>query len=133
MKSRLQLFFLFILLAALDQFLKILFLKNSVCNKNIAWSIPIAPGVFYFFWLIIFLFLIYYFLKSKNHFEKMVLIFIFSGAVSNIIDRVLRGCVVDFIDLKFWPVFNLADIYITIGISLLVLIYIKYKIPDTKY
>lgn len=121
MKSRLQLFFLFILLAALDQFLKILFLKNSVCNKNIAWSIPIAPGAFYFFWLIIFLFLICYFLKSKNHFEKMVLIFIFAGAISNIIDRILRGCVVDFIDLKFWPVFNLADIYITMGIILLLI------------
>ncbi|MFA7319293.1 MAG: signal peptidase II [Parcubacteria group bacterium] len=43
------------------------------------------------------------------------IIFVASGAVSNILDRLRFGCVIDFIDLPFWPVFNLADIYITIG------------------
>jgi len=40
---------------------------------------------------------------------------IVTGGVSNLIDRLHYGCVTDFIDLKIWPVFNLADIYITIG------------------
>jgi len=133
MKNRIQLFFLFVLLIASDQLLKLLFSEKSVCNKNLAWGIPIAPGVFYFFWLIIFFLLIYHFLKSENIFNKIALTFILSGAVSNLADRIIHGCVIDFIDLKFWPVFNLADIYITMGISLLVVIYIKYKIPDTKY
>lgn len=133
MKNRIQLFFLFVLLIASDQFSKFLFLENSVCNKNLAWSIPIAPGFFYFFWLIIFFFLIYYFLKSKKHSEKIAFAFILSGAVSNLADRIIHGCVIDFIDIKIWPIFNLADIYITIGISLLVVIHIKYKMPDTKY
>ncbi|MDD5489693.1 MAG: signal peptidase II [Candidatus Moranbacteria bacterium] len=133
MKNSIQLFFLFALLIASDQFSKVLFSENSVCNKNIAWSVPIAPGVFYFFWMIIFVILIYSFLKSRRPAEKLALVFILSGAVSNIIDRLARGCVIDFIDLKIWPVFNLADIYITIGIMLLIVIYVKYKIPDTKY
>jgi len=133
MKNRIQLFLLFVLLITSDQFLKFFFLGKSICNKNIAWSIPIAPGFFYFFWLIIFLFLIYYLLKSKDYSEKIALAFILSGAVSNITDRIIHGCVIDFINIKIWPVFNLADIYITIGLSLLVVIYIKYKIPDTKY
>lgn len=47
--------------------------------------------------------------------NTLYLMLIFSGALSNIIDRLYFGCVIDFIDLKFWPVFNLADVYITIG------------------
>jgi signal peptidase II len=38
------------------------------------------------------------------------------GAASNALDQVLRGVVVDFIDLGFWPVFNLADLAIVAGI-----------------
>jgi signal peptidase II len=43
------------------------------------------------------------------------------GAIGNIIDRFHYGFVVDFIDLRWWPVFNAADSCITIGVALLVL------------
>ena len=52
---------------------------------------------------------------------------VLGGAVGNLLDRlfrgpgVLRGAVVDFIDLQFWPVFNVADMAITCGCVLLVL------------
>src|SRR4030042_2777202 len=131
MKSRIQLVFLFVVLIASDQFLKLLFSENSVCNKNLAGSIPIASGVFYFFWLIIFFPLVYYFLKSKNYSEKVSLIFVISGAISNSADRLFHGCVIDFIDLKIWPVFNLADIYITIGAIILLVNLIKKPKPQS--
>ena len=38
------------------------------------------------------------------------------GAAGNLFDRLLRGGVVDFIDLGFWPVFNLADVAIVAGV-----------------
>ncbi len=43
------------------------------------------------------------------------------GATGNLIDRLRLGCVVDFIDLHFWPVFNVADIGITCGAILVVM------------
>ncbi len=43
------------------------------------------------------------------------------GALGNLIDRVRLGYVIDFIDLHFWPVFNVADIAITVGAGLLVI------------
>ncbi len=46
---------------------------------------------------------------------------IFGGAVGNIIDRVHFGYVHDFIDLRWWPVFNVADSAITIGVGILLL------------
>ncbi len=52
---------------------------------------------------------------------------VLGGAVGNLLDRLLRGPgwgrggVVDFIDLQFWPVFNVADIAITVGVALLLL------------
>ena len=46
---------------------------------------------------------------------------IFGGAVGNIIDRLRFGYVHDFIDFRFWPVFNIADSAITVGVILLLL------------
>jgi signal peptidase II len=41
------------------------------------------------------------------------------GAIGNVADRLLRGYVVDFIHLHRWPVFNVADIAVTVGAILL--------------
>ncbi len=41
------------------------------------------------------------------------------GALGNLLDRVRLGSVVDFIDFKIWPVFNLADMAIVAGVSIL--------------
>jgi signal peptidase II len=46
---------------------------------------------------------------------------IVGGAVGNIVDRFHYGFVVDFIDLRWWPVFNVADSCITIGVVVLIL------------
>ena len=52
------------------------------------------------------------------------LILIFSGAVGNLIDRILYGEVIDFIDFFYegfhWPAFNIADSCITIGVSFMI-------------
>jgi signal peptidase II len=44
-----------------------------------------------------------------------------AGAVGNLIDRVARGYVVDFVHLRYWPVFNVADVWISAGLGLVVL------------
>ena len=53
------------------------------------------------------------------------LILIFSGAVGNLIDRILYGEVIDFLDFQVgnyhWPAFNIADACITIGVGFMVL------------
>lgn len=46
---------------------------------------------------------------------------VLGGAVGNLIDRVRLGYVVDFIDLRWWPVFNLADSAIVVGVGLILL------------
>ena len=45
---------------------------------------------------------------------------ILGGAVGNLIDRLRLGYVIDFIDLHVWPVFNVGDSAITIGVTLLI-------------
>ena len=59
--------------------------------------------------------------ERKYHQVRGSLILILSGAVGNIIDRVFRGYVVDFFEFTFfeWPVFNVADIYVVVGVILL--------------
>ena len=62
---------------------------------------------------------------SKKKFEKLAYFLIIIGAISNILDRAINTYVVDFILLHYknyyWPAFNLADIYITIGIIVLIM------------
>ncbi len=46
---------------------------------------------------------------------------VMGGALGNLIDRVRIGYVIDYIDVHFWPVFNIADIAITVGAGLLII------------
>lgn len=50
---------------------------------------------------------------------KIPLYLILAGAISNLIDRIRLGAVIDFLDFRIWPVFNIADTAITIGAILL--------------
>ena len=70
--------------------------------------------------------LIYYLMiNSYKRLEKLAYFIIIIGALSNILDRIINSYVVDFISLHYnnfyWPAFNLADIYITIGIIMLII------------
>jgi signal peptidase II len=51
---------------------------------------------------------------------KIALFLVLGGALGNLIDRLRFGYVIDFLDFRVWPVFNLADSCITIGAGLLV-------------
>ena len=67
----------------------------------------------------------FYFFKNRNKFsviEKLGYSFILGGAIGNIIDRIYRGFVIDMIDFRgIWVfVFNLADVWINIGVILII-------------
>ncbi len=78
--------------------------------------------------LIVFL-IIYLMIISKKKLEKIAYFIIIIGAVSNILDRIINTFVVDFISIHYnnfyWPAFNLADIYITIGIIMLIISFFR--------
>jgi signal peptidase II len=46
---------------------------------------------------------------------------VIGGSISNLVDRVRLGHVTDFVDLRFWPAFNLADSFIVVGVAILLL------------
>jgi signal peptidase II len=69
---------------------------------------------------------IYYYERIPKEKWPQVLWAVFlGGVVGNLIDRLLRGYVIDFIDLGFWPAFNVADASITISVIGLVIWYWK--------
>ncbi|HZO49726.1 MAG TPA: signal peptidase II [Gaiellaceae bacterium] len=49
---------------------------------------------------------------------------VLGGSVSNLVDRVRLGYVTDFLDLRWWPAFNLADTFIVVGVGLLFLSFV---------
>jgi signal peptidase II len=57
--------------------------------------------------------------KNKSQFFLIATGLILGGALSNLCDRIFLGYVVDYIDIRIWPVFNLSDSCISIGAILL--------------
>lgn len=58
--------------------------------------------------------------KAPDKVLSVALAAILGGALGNLTDRILYGHVIDFIDLRVWPVFNVADSFITIGAAILI-------------
>ena len=77
---------------------------------------------FVIFSMVVISFIAYILIKDKDS-EYIAYSFIFGGALGNLYDRFLLGYVIDFIEFHYnnfyWPIFNIADIAISIGIILL--------------
>jgi signal peptidase II len=113
---------LFFVLILFDQLSKYIIRHNGgfyICNSGLTFGLRLPSPVFFFAWFLI-IALIVFFLFKQGASETIFLLLILCGAVSNMLDRIAIGCVIDFIDLKFWPVFNLADVFITTGAAMLI-------------
>ena len=101
----------------------------STHNTGGAWSIFSNMT-----WLLIVLSIVFigaiavanYFLKTKNYFYAISMGILLSGAICNLYDRIALGYVRDFIKLEFinFPIFNIADIAICVGVTLLAVYFI---------
>ncbi len=126
-------FSLIVLIFALDRLLKIW----ALLSLKIGESFPVWPGVFHLtlvnnqgaafglwqgsgFFLSVFsavstVFIVGYLLKKPNRKHAFAWALIAGGALGNLVDRVIHGHVIDYLDFRIWPVFNLADACICIG------------------
>ncbi len=125
-----------------------------VSNLGVGQSIPVIPGYFEFTYvvnhgaawgllsgktaylivlaiilLVLLLLYLKFCLKSRNQFIALALVL--GGAVGNLIDRIRLGWVIDFVDFKVWPVFNVADMAIVVG-SLLLLWFLHRENRENK-
>jgi signal peptidase II len=124
-----------------DQLTKLLIIHTM----NLHDSISVIPGVFYITYVknygaafgilahrtglfviitVSVVLLIIFFLRQlpkDQNLLRIALVLQLGGALGNLMDRLLYGFVIDFLDFRFWPVFNVADIAIVAGIGLLML------------
>ena len=148
-KKKIYLFVFILILFSVDRISKILILKNfsnnslseinfnSFLNFSLVWNsgigfgiLQIEPNIFYSIISIIItiinLILIYWMLTSSNYLESIFISIILGGSLGNLFDRYYYSSVPDFIDLHYesfhWFTFNIADIFITIGIIGLIII-----------
>jgi signal peptidase II len=92
-----------------------------VRNSGVAFGLfsGYAPALFAVITVsLVFLFLIANRSHGTSTAERWALSLILGGAIGNWIDRLRFAAVIDFIDFRVWPVFNLADTAITIGVCL---------------
>ncbi len=99
-------------------------------TKNIggAWSILEGRQLILVFVSIIFLVYLVYYIIKEEHISKLLLSsysLIIGGVFGNLVDRIFRGYVIDFLSFNifgyYFPIFNIADIFIVVGFLLLIL------------
>lgn len=81
--------------------------------------------IFLAFVFIIVVLLIAAFYSGNNWVLSTCLGLVTGGVMGNLIDRIRTGYVIDFLDFRFWPVFNAADVFISAGALLLFLILLQ--------
>jgi signal peptidase II len=156
-KKKIYLFIIIVIFFLIDRVSKILILKsflnnslseiyiNSFLNFSLVWNsgigfglLQIEPNIFYSTVSIIIaainLILIYWMITTSNYVESIFISIILGGSLGNLFDRFYYNSVPDFIDLHYnsfhWFTFNIADIFITIGIIGLIIIDL-FKIKKT--
>ena len=116
------------------KFLESVIFSSKYLNINLIWNEGIAFGLFSFgekvyyniltILILIIIFVIIYMAIKSEGFKKYLLLMILGGALGNFFDRVYYKAVPDFIDFHFkefhWFIFNIADVFITIGVFFMI-------------
>lgn len=99
-----------------------IFAITYVTNSGVAFGLFKEAGTFFIFLAVIVIALILYSLRklpADQRLARIALGLALGGAIGNLIDRLRLGYVIDFIDFRFWPVLNVADGAIVVGVTLL--------------
>ena len=110
--------------------------SSKFLNINLIWNQGIAFGLFSFkkdflytaltIVIIIIIFIILFIVVKSVGLKKYSLLMILGGALGNVFDRIFNNAVPDFIDFHVgnyhWFIFNVADIFITLGVILMILL-----------
>lgn len=108
---------------------------NLIFNKGIAFGLLSFDYKFYYhvvtFVIIIVATIVLFLALKSTRIERLGFSLIFGGSLGNIFDRLYYGSVVDFIDVNInninWFIFNIADVFITTGVILLIVVEIYKK------
>lgn len=111
----------FVFLIGVDQLIKYYIVQKEqfdfLCNQGVAFGIMMPQYVFMILWGVIMFFVFYCWMtkKSVSLFMQLPFILISAGGISNMIDRMYYGCVVDYVPFLTISSFNFADVLISFG------------------
>tara|TARA_Y100000310_G_scaffold250697_1_gene257022 strand:+ start:2774 stop:3166 length:393 start_codon:yes stop_codon:yes gene_type:complete len=126
-------FIISFLIILLDQITKLIFTNkhfgiiNYATNTGAAFSI-LKNHTFLLTIISILVAIFILILAKKEKKIKIPLAFVFGGTIGNLIDRMFLGHVRDFIDLQIWPIFNIADSFNVIGVTIIIYLILKGKV-----
>jgi len=101
-------------------------------NPSAAFGLSLAPATFYVIFGVVASVVVGYYivrLPKRDYWPRIALAMILAGAIGNLIDRLRFGEVTDFIQVGLserlvWPIFNVADMGVSVGVTLLLLFFI---------
>ena len=128
-------------ISVIGDFFRLTHVENPGAAFSIGFDSPYVNRIFFSILTFLMIFFILFLLKqSKSFLEKLSFSFVLGGAIGNLIDRLIFGAVTDFFDFDFinifgldrWPVFNIADSSIVVGVFILLYHTIFFEIRDVK-
>lgn len=111
-------------LFVIDQIAKAAFLLQEdryIRNTGGPWGSDIPGAFFLVFVPLILLGIMFWWTKERNMSMRLPLVFLLAGGIGNLADRILLGYVRDFQVMTWFPAFNPADVFLTIGAAWLLL------------
>lgn len=145
-------FLLALIIIVSDQIIKYIVSNNMYLGQ----SIPVVPQIFHLTYILnpgaafgilenqrwlficiaaVLIGAVVYFYKRIKQLAKMFrlgIALLFGGAIGNMIDRIFIGRVVDYMDFRIWPVFNLADVAIVSGCVIIAVYLLFYAEKGEK-
>lgn len=118
-------------LPLLDGFLKLTYVRNTGAAFSLfvgfspylsVIGVIVAAVVIYY----------YYKIPNKSLVLQLGLASLLGGILGNLIDRLVRSFVIDYLDINIWPVFNFADIMINVGVFLILCSFITAPGKEAK-
>lgn len=89
---------------------------SVVCNYGGPFGITLSERLFALAFFGISVFLVVQWRKEESFSSEWPWLLILSGGLGNLLERIFFGCITDYIALPFFPVFNMADVLLTIGV-----------------
>ncbi len=110
----------------LDHITKVLARRFLDITKNYGAAFGLFQGgrIFFILAAVVVMLLVWHYRKEINWLGAGLLL---GGTVGNLIDRVVRGYVIDFINLGWWPSFNIADSANVIGVAIIIITEFRKK------
>ena len=119
LRGALAVVFFLLCLQAVVFFVRTLILEEGVCNAEGPFGVTTPTFVFFTTFFLAALFFLWQWWREEDEKQGLFWLLLLSAGGSNALERLIYGCIFDFLALPFFPLFNVADVILSLSVVFL--------------